>query len=117
MEQAVDIFSALADPTRRHIIQMLAGIDMAAGEVAARVDGMSRPAVVKHLNILRGAGVIVTEQRGRTRVNQLDITALDEVARWTAEVGRFWDARLGALKEAVEANYAAEQNSTKKSED
>ena len=105
MEQTVDIFSAIADPTRRRIIQMLATNDLMAGEVAVRVGGMSRPAVVKHLNILRGAGVIITERRGRTRVNRLNVVALDEVANWAAEISRFWDGRLTALKDAVEADF------------
>lgn len=104
MAEPADIFSAIADPTRRHIIEMLAASDMAAGDVAKAVGGMSRPAVVKHLNILRNAGVIVTEKRGRVRINRLQVTALDEVVQWTSTMGRFWEARLTTLRETIEAD-------------
>ncbi len=95
------VFRALADPTRRAIIAMLAEGERPIGEIAAAFD-MTRPAVAKHLAVLRGGDLIAVEQRGRERINRLNPRALRTAADWLNHFDVFWDERLAALKGAVE---------------
>lgn len=95
-------FRALADPTRRAIVALLAERDMTIGDVAANF-AMTRPAVAKHLRILEAGAVIRVEARGRERINRLDPAGLAAVRHWIEEIDRFWSARLGQLKDAIEA--------------
>ena len=81
------LYSALGDETRLKIIDMLQAKPMAAGAIADRISTMSRPAVVKHINILRTAGLITTTKDGRTRINALNENAIDEIGIWLAERG------------------------------
>ncbi|QMU60007.1 MAG: metalloregulator ArsR/SmtB family transcription factor [Boseongicola sp.] len=96
-------FRALADPTRRGIISLLAQEDMTIAEVAGHFD-MTRAAVKKHLIVLEDGGVIATHQSGRDRINQLQPLALKSVADWLNHFDHFWNDRLSALKDAVEAD-------------
>jgi DNA-binding transcriptional ArsR family regulator len=95
------VFRAIADPTRREIIAMLASQDMSVGEVAEKFD-MTRPAVAKHLGILRDADLIVVRKDGRRNVNKLKPDTLKTVADWLSYFDRFWDDKLAKLKQAVE---------------
>lgn len=95
------VFRALADPTRRAIIEMLAEEPMPIGDIAARFE-VTRPAVAKHLRILEEGGVISVEQKGRERINHLNPAALNSAAQWLNHFDRFWDRRLAKLKEVVE---------------
>lgn len=100
-DQAQPVFRALADPTRRAIISMLSEGPRATGEIASEFD-MSRPAVAKHLTILREGGVISVKPRGRERINQLNPEALKLAAVWLNYFDQFWDERLNNLKKLVE---------------
>ena len=95
------VFRALADPTRRAIISMLAGGARPIADIAAEFD-MTRPAVAKHLAILKEGGIVAVEPRGRERINRLNPAALKTAADWLNHFDRFWDERLAKLKEAVE---------------
>ena len=95
------VFRALADPTRRSILLMLADGDRTVGEVASRF-AMTRPAVAKHLKVLGDGGLVTVEARGRERINRLNPEPLAQVAHWVARFEVFWDARLAALKTEVE---------------
>lgn len=101
-EQA--IFRAIADPTRRAIISMLAEQDMTLNEVVARFE-MSRPAVAKHLGILEEGELITVRRKGRERINSLRPRTLKTVADWVNYFDRFWDEKLAALKEEVEKDH------------
>ena len=101
MRQPQPVFRALADPTRRAIIAMLAERPMTIAEVASNFD-MSRPAVVKHLQILEEGDVIRVAAKGRERINILNPDALRRAADWLNAFDRFWDARLARLKAEVE---------------
>lgn len=94
-------FRALADPTRRAIVALLAERDLTIGAVAANFE-ISRPAVKKHLAILEQGAVITVEARGRERINRLNPQGLRAVADWVAHIDDFWSRRLDALKEAIE---------------
>ena len=101
MQQLDQTFRAIADPTRRAIIGLLADGDRTAGSVAAEFT-ISRPAIVKHLNILREGGLITTTQKGRERINRLNPAGFQHIARWVNHYERFWDDKLLALKKAAE---------------
>ena len=95
------VFRALADPTRREIISMLADGSRPIAEIAAQFE-MTRPAVAKHLAILREGGLINVEEKGRERINSLNPRALKSAADWINHFDRFWDDRLTKLKSLVE---------------
>jgi DNA-binding transcriptional ArsR family regulator len=103
MPQAQAVFRAIADPTRREILSMLAREEMSVGEVAQSFD-MTRPAVAKHLGILREADLIIVRPEGRRNVNGLKPDALKAVTDWLAYFDQFWDEKLADLKHAVETD-------------
>lgn len=96
-----DVYQAIADPTRREIIGMLAGEPMNLNSVANRFE-VSRPAISKHIKILAECGLIEVQQKGRERYCTARPEQLKEVADWVAEYSRFWDKKLNALKKFVE---------------
>jgi len=94
-------FRALADPTRRDILQILARGDRTIAEVADRFE-MTRPAIKKHLTILAQGRLIDVVPRGRERINKLRNNGLFPVLHWLSELDAAWDDRLSALKSAIE---------------
>jgi len=94
-------FRALADPTRRQILMDLSTRDMTIGEVVEQFD-ITRGAVKKHLTILEQGKLISVHSAGRTRINKLEPLGLKSVLDWINYFDRFWDDRLGDLKNAIE---------------
>jgi DNA-binding transcriptional ArsR family regulator len=92
----MEVFEALADPTRRHIVELLSRRERAAGEIAAEFH-VSRPAISKHLRVLREAGVVDVREVAQRRIYRLDPTSLESAERWLARHRRFWEQRLDAL--------------------
>ena len=103
-DQSQPVFRALADPTRRAIISMLARGERSIGDIADEFE-MTRPAVAKHLRILREGGVIRVREEGRTRINALEPRALKQAADWLRYFEGFWDDRLAKLKQEVEKGH------------
>lgn len=97
-------FHVLADPTRRAVLDLLRGGSQAAGEIARRFP-VSRPAISKHLRLLRRAGLVREHRRGRHRLYRLDPEPLKAVDRWLEQYRAFWEARLSGLKNFVESEY------------
>lgn len=95
------VFRALADPTRRSIIELLADGPRPIGSIADQFD-MTRPAVAKHLAILKEGDIIFVEKKGRERINRLNPAALKSAAAWINYFDRYWDDRLATLKTLVE---------------
>ena len=93
------LFGALADPTRRAILVSLQRGAAPVHTLAADFD-MSRPAVSKHLAVLRNAGLVTEAKRGRENLYALERNRLDEARRW---LSAFWRARLGNLKQLAES--------------
>ncbi len=93
----MDAFAALADRTRRNIVESLAAGERNFGEIADRFE-MSRPAVSQHLKILREAGLIKVRAEAQRRIYRLDDDALGEVERWLERVRQFWNPRLDELE-------------------
>lgn len=96
-------FRALADPTRREIVQILASRDMTIAQLTDQFD-MTRAAVKKHLTVLSDGGLITVEARGRERINRLEPNGLAPILDWFSYFDQFWDDRLNNLKEAIERN-------------
>ena len=93
---------ALADPTRRRIIEMLAVRERTAGEIVAKFD-MTAPAISQHLKVLRNASLVTVRAEGQRRVHSLDTTGLDEIEEWISQTKRFWEKRLDALESELRA--------------
>jgi DNA-binding transcriptional ArsR family regulator len=93
-----DVFQAIADPTRRQIINMIAQEPLNVNAVAERFD-ISRPAISKQLKILTECGLIVTRQQGRERVCEAKLERLGEVSQWIEQYRVFWTRKLDALEQ------------------
>lgn len=87
---------ALADPTRRQIVELLAERDRDAGEIASHFD-VSRPAVSRHLRVLREHGLVRSRGEAQRRIYSLDPGPLEEIDAWLARYRGFWANRLDAL--------------------
>lgn len=92
------VFDALADPTRRAIVEELSRTQELTISEIARLFPISRQAVTKHLGVLAEAGVIDIESRGRERVVMLRPATLQSATSWLDDIGRQWDERLAALR-------------------
>jgi DNA-binding transcriptional ArsR family regulator len=90
-------FHALADPTRRRIVERLARGDHPVMELA-REFSISQPAVTKHLDALEGAGIIGRRRVGRQRICYLRPKSLDSSLEWISRCRRFWNERFNALE-------------------
>ncbi len=105
----MDVFTALSDPTRRQIVETLAGGEAAFGDLASRFD-MSRPAVSQHLKVLKDAGIVVSRADAQRRIYRLGDDALDELDDWMRTVRGYWNARLDRLEDALAAADNEENN-------
>src|SRR5262249_9703547 len=99
--QDADAFRAVADPTRRAVLDLLRRGRMPAGVIAGRFP-VSRPAISKHLRVLRSAGLVREEKIGRERLYQLMPGPLRDIDGWLEEYRRFWRSNLASLKKFVE---------------
>jgi DNA-binding transcriptional ArsR family regulator len=100
-------FSALAGPTRRAVLDLLRRGSQPAGQIA-RAFPVSRPAISKHLRLLRRAHLVQEKREGRHRFYQLNPEPLKAVDSWLAQYRVFWQTSLANLKTFVEAEYAKE---------
>jgi DNA-binding transcriptional ArsR family regulator len=92
----VSAFEALAEPTRRRIVELLADGERSAGEIASHFS-TSRPGVSRHLRVLHEHGLVTTRQAGTRRLYSLDPAPLEEVDAWLERYRSFWTNRLDAL--------------------
>ena len=81
-----DAFKALADPSRRRILELLSDGEMTAGDIAANFD-IAKPSVSHHLNILKAAGLVSDERRGQNIVYCLNLTVFQELVKWFYDFG------------------------------
>jgi DNA-binding transcriptional ArsR family regulator len=107
-------FHALADPTRRAVLDLLRAGARPAGQIADTFP-VSRPAISKHLRQLRKAKLVIEHRRGRHRFYQLNPEPLKAVDSWLEQYRQFWQMSLTNLKNFVEAEYTREagQNTNK----
>jgi len=92
-----DVFQAIADPTRREIINLIAHQSLNLNAVADNFD-VSRPAISKHIKILTECGLIVIKQQGRERYCEAKLEKLGEVSDWIEEYRKFWELKLDSLE-------------------
>ena len=95
------VFAALADPSRRFVLERLAAHGSASQSELADELPVTRQAVAKHLATLRAAGLVRSERRGRETRYELDSSPLGDAAEWLERVGAEWDTRLAALARSV----------------
>src|SRR3984893_1788096 len=107
-------FQALADPTRRAVLDLLRRGGQPAGTIAGAFP-VSRPAISKHLRLLRRADLVREHREGRHRVYQLNPEPLRAVDSWIEQYRSFWSANLSSLKAFVEAEHARETQASRKS--
>jgi DNA-binding transcriptional ArsR family regulator len=93
-------FEALADPTRRRIVELLAEGERSAGEIASQFEA-SRPGVSRHLRVLRDHGLVQAREEGRRRLYSLEPAPLAELDEWLHRYRRFWTNRLDALETEI----------------
>lgn len=98
-----DVFQAIADPTRRKLLELLSRQEMPVTAISRHFP-MSRTAVSKHLHILADAGLVHEVKSGRETRYSLKADPLQELKRWLAYYERFWDNRLSVLQHLVESS-------------
>jgi len=109
-----DVFQAIADPTRREIINMIAHRPLNLNSVAEQFH-ISRPAVSKHIKILTECGLITIKQHGRERYCEAELQKLNEVAEWVEQYRTLWTKKLDALEKFLlkDAPHAKRSNAAK----
>lgn len=104
MTSVDDTFSALSDPTRRAVVELLRAKPLRAGEIAGQL-GITPPALSRHLRVLRRAGLIVDdepEHDARVRLYRLNPKAFSSLKAWLGEVESFWGGQLESLRKHAE---------------
>ncbi len=104
--------AAIADPTRRRIIELLAERERTAGELVQAFE-LSAPAISQHLNVLREAGLVVTRVAGQSRIQSLNPDGFDELDAWLEKTRSVWSGRLDALERELRAEDARDARAAK----
>jgi DNA-binding transcriptional ArsR family regulator len=104
---------AIADPTRRRIIELLAVGERTAGELVDEFD-MSAPAISQHLNVLREAGLVKTRAEGQSRIQALNPDGFDDLEAWLQKTRSIWSSRLDALERELRAEDERNARAAKK---
>jgi DNA-binding transcriptional ArsR family regulator len=108
-----DPFVAIADPTRRSILDLIRQQERSAGEIA-QFFPVSRPAIAKHMRVLREAGLLFERRETTMRFYSLNAQALQDVDTWLAPYRLFWAARLMDLKRVVEDDFKRQAKKTRR---
>ena len=108
-----DVFQAIADPTRRAIINMLSSQSLNLNAVAENFD-ISRPAISKHIKILTECGLIEIKQHGRERYCEAKLQKLNEVSKWIEQYRVFWTKKLDALENFLATDISPKNDSRTK---
>lgn len=108
-----DVFQAIADPTRREILDIVANKNINLNAVAEHFN-ISRPAISKHIKILAECGLIVMRQEGRDRYCSANLAKLNEVSQWVDRYRVFWTGKLKSLEQHLEVQKKNAKKSTPK---
>lgn len=109
----MESLQAIADPTRRRIVELLAVRDRTAGELVEEFD-LSAPAISQHLNVLREAGLVTTRAEGQSRIQTLNPEGFDDLDAWLQKTRLVWSRRLDALERELRAEAEADKRKAKK---
>src|SRR6185369_16414530 len=104
----MDVFEAVAEPTRRAVLDLLARRERSAGELVEAFPALTQPAVSRHLRILRESQLVDVRPDGTRRVYSLRPAALVELDRWLETYRRFWSTRLDELEAHLDARTGCE---------
>jgi len=115
IEARRDVFQAIADPTRRQIISLIAHKSMNLNSIADNFN-ISRPAVSQHIKILTECGMVVVRQEGRERFCEAKLDGLSEVSSWVDQYKQFWNEKLDSLGSYLD-RIQADNQSTEESND
>ena len=96
------VFRAVSDPTRRAILDQLSAKDLTVNEIV-RSFRVSRPAISRHLRLLRRATLVTEQRRGRQRIYRLNAAPLQAIDLWVGRYRLFWSAKLLDLKAFIES--------------
>jgi DNA-binding transcriptional ArsR family regulator len=105
--------AAIADPTRRRIVELLAERERTAGELVDEFD-MSAPAISQHLKVLREAGLVTVRAEGQSRVQVINPDGFDELDTWLEKTRSIWSRRLDTLERELRAEDEATERKAKK---
>ena len=107
----MDVFAALAEPTRRSIIEMLATRGALSASEIGQHFPISAPAVSQHLKVLREANVVAVERQAQWRIYRINPAAIREMESWAQQMRRQWNQRFDALDALLEAEQATDNSS------
>jgi DNA-binding transcriptional ArsR family regulator len=105
--------AAIADPTRRRIVELLAERERTSGELVDEFN-LSAPAISQHLNVLREAGLVTTRAEGQSRIQSLNPHGFDDLDAWLEKTRSVWSRRLDALERELRAEDEAAAKAAKK---
>lgn len=109
---AKDVFFAISDPTRRGVLDLLAGGERNAGGIAARFPRLTQPAVSRHLKVLRDAGLVEVAVQAQRRIYSIKPEGLVELYEWVAKYQAMWPDTLDALERYLDAKAHARSQRT-----
>ncbi|WP_284974266.1 MULTISPECIES: metalloregulator ArsR/SmtB family transcription factor [unclassified Arthrobacter] len=104
-----DVFGALANPSRRTILDSLLQGPLSAGDLTGRLE-LSRSSASEHLTVLKEAGLIREERKGRHRIYHLQPAGLQEVSGWLKHYEQYWNRRLDALADLLDTDPQNKEN-------
>lgn len=113
IEARRDVFQAIADPTRRQIINLIAQKSMNLNTIADNFD-ISRPAISQHIKILTECGLISIKQQGRERYCEAKLKQLRQVSNWIEQYRKLWDERFDAIESILDELKTKKKMKTKK---
>lgn len=107
-----DVFQAIADPTRREIINLIAHKKLNLNAIAENFN-TSRPAISKHIKILTECGLVKIKQEGRDRYCQANLQKLSQVSKWIEQYRNFWTSKLDALEQHLSKGQTSIKKTSK----
>lgn len=113
MEKRRDVFQAIADPTRREIIQMITRKPLTLNVIAEKFD-LARATVSEHVKILNECGLVFIQQKGRERYCEARLAKLSEVADWVEQYKQYWNSTLDSLEEFLDKKHLPKKHRSKK---
>ena len=114
MEARRDVFQAIADPTRREIINLLANRKLNLNAISDHFS-ISRPAISQHIKLLEECGLVTVLPQGRERYCEVRLEKLSEVAEWVGKYRAFWTSKLDALEKFLDERHGKQKAVKRKS--
>ena len=104
------VWKALSDPTRREILDLLRGKPRTTTYIVEQIPGLSRFGVMKHLAVLRRAGLVQAREEGRTMINSLNVIPIRMIyERWVCDYQDLWARKMSALKRSIEGSETGDR--------